>query len=71
MNEFRESLKDQTAKYLPRAEYDIQHQRMIEDIKSLRESRASLEGKASQKSMFIILSISIISLIISIVKMFM
>ena len=50
MNEFREALRDQVATSLPRQEWDITHSRVKEDIQALRESRAALEGKASQAS---------------------
>ena len=49
MNEFRGALKDQTDRSLSRAEYDIHHQRIVEDIRSLRESRSEIQGKASQE----------------------
>jgi hypothetical protein len=61
MNEFRGALKDQASLMMPREEYGIQHQRLVDimelhnkkvedDVRMLRESKATLEGKASQES---------------------
>jgi predicted phage gp36 major capsid-like protein len=46
MNEFRTQLKEQASHFITRIEYD----KMIEDIRELRESRAELSGKASVAS---------------------
>jgi len=89
MNEFRESLRDQTKEFLTRVEYGSQQGaletrflRMDEDIRGLRESRASLEGKASQlqqdvgakassSSLWLSVAIAIFSIVISIIGVFM
>lgn len=70
MNEFRSALKDQAAKYLTKDEFSIQHQRVTDDIRMLRESKATLEGKASQTSVFIAYGLVIISIIISVIAIF-
>ena len=74
MNEFRAQIRDQTATFLPRAEYLNQHtaleQRIMradEDIRGLRESRAELLGKASQNSVFLAYAIAVVGIILSIV----
>ena len=68
MNEFRESLRDQTNRSMSREEYQAAHDRVKEDIQSLRESRAELAGKASQMSVNISLLISILGLVTSLVS---
>lgn len=51
MNEFRASLSDQTRNYYTKSEHDS-YQKLVEtDLRFLRESRAELQGKASQSSM--------------------
>ena len=70
MNEFRETLKDQAAKFVTRSELEILLERINEDVRILRESKAMIEGKASQFSLNVTMSIALCSLIISIVGMF-
>jgi len=67
MNEVRAQLKEQAAQFISRAEYDSKHERLITEIRDLRESRAELQGKASQKSLNITLGVAIISLVIALV----
>lgn len=78
MNEFRAALKDQVAQYVTRAEYDAdkkagsaatmeREERTDADIRMLRESKATLEGKASQKSVTVVLAISIVGVILSVI----
>jgi hypothetical protein len=43
-------VKEETRLLLPRTEYYIEHQRLIEDIRMLREARSELLGKASQSA---------------------
>lgn len=50
MNEFRDALKDQTGKFATRDEVKLVVDRLGEDVRGLRESKANLEGKASQQS---------------------
>ena len=57
MNEFRAQLKDQNAQFVTKEE----HQRILDDIQILRESRAELAGKASQKSVNAALMFSLVS----------
>jgi hypothetical protein len=70
MNEFRSQLKDQAATLLTKNEFDIQHQKVLDDIRVLRDSKATLEGKASQLSANIALGIAVIGVIISIISLF-
>jgi len=70
MNEFRASLKDQQKTFLSRKEFDILHQKVCDDIRMLRESKANLEGKASQLSVFITLIIALLALALSAITIF-
>jgi len=70
MNEFRLQLKDQASTFLSRAEYDINHKAIVEDIRILREYRATLDGKASTTSFYIALALSMAGLILGIVHLF-
>src|ERR1035437_8777045 len=51
MNEFRESLKDQSSLMLTRKEHEAYLQKVEADLRILRESRALIEGKASQANL--------------------
>lgn len=70
MNEFRDSLKDQTAQYITRAEYNLIVAKYDADIRILRESSAELRGKASQQSVNIAYAISVVSIIIGILAVY-
>jgi len=65
INEIRQMAFDQANRFIPRSEYDVKHESLEENIKDLQLTRASLEGKASQKSVSFVLSIAIIGLILS------
>jgi hypothetical protein len=67
MNEFRNQLKDQSNTYFTKGEHEQFAKRIEEDIRSLRESRASLEGKASQNAVNVSYIIAVMALIISVV----
>jgi len=74
MNEFRDSLNDQGATFITRPEYSVQHsnledhlKRVDDDIRTLRESRAELQGKASQSQVNVALLIGVIGIILSLV----
>lgn len=70
MNEFRSQLKEQASRFITREEMQATFKSMSEDIKSLNQSRAVLEGKASQNSVvgaFIFSAIGLLMGIIGIV----
>jgi len=52
LNGYRALLSDQNMKYMSRAEFDIIHSRLEEDVRMLRESKANLEGNASMSSVY-------------------
>lgn len=62
MNEFRATLKDQSEKFITRAEHDV----LAEKIQDLMEYRAELKGKASQTSAMISLIIAVLGLLLSV-----
>lgn len=77
MNEFRDTLTDQAKRLPTREEMDAQFvsvQHQIDAINavliSLRESRAQLEGKASQKSVNFAQIMSAMGLLLAIVSFF-
>ncbi len=70
MNEFRNQLKDQANMYFTKSEHEQFGKRIEDDIRSLRESRATLEGKASQNSVLIAYAIAGFSMVISIFQHF-
>jgi hypothetical protein len=67
MNEFRQALKDANSRFLTRDEYSIMHEKVIDDIKTLRECNAESRGKASQNSVIVAYIIAVVSLIAAIV----
>jgi hypothetical protein len=70
MNEFRSQIKDERIHLMPRSEFAIQHERVLEDIRQLRESKAMLEGKASQSSVTFTMIIAIVGIGISLIALF-
>jgi Flp pilus assembly protein TadD len=64
MNEFRDQLKDQAARFVTREELNP----MQEDLRVLRESKATLEGKASYTSMMVALALSAGALIVGLLN---
>ena len=65
MNEFRSALKDQSSTFISRAEHD----KVLEDIRELRESRAELAGKASQSAVIGSYILAVLGLLVSAVSM--
>ena len=65
MNEFRESLKDQTKNYFTRQEHELYVQSVEKDLRMLRESKATFEGKASERSVVFTMVVAIIGIVLS------
>jgi hypothetical protein len=61
MNEFRDTLKDQAALFVTRRELDP----LQDDIRTLRENAALMQGKASQASMYLAAGSAIAGILIS------
>jgi len=69
MNEFRMQLKDQAATFFPRVEHDIYIKSVDKDIRELRESKALLEGKASQNAVNLSTIIAIVGTLLAIISL--
>lgn len=65
MNEFRTTLKDQAATFIPRLEYDGAMERIKANVAALQKIADVSAGKASQGSMLLALAISVLGLLIS------
>jgi hypothetical protein len=71
MNEFRAALKDQTSTFVPRTEFDSIVDKMQLDIRLLRESKASNDGRVSQQALIIAYIVTGISVALSIASFLM
>jgi chromosome segregation ATPase len=74
MNEFREQMGDQANTFFTRSEHDAyvhsvddRWVKLDENIRDLRESRATEQGKASQTSVLIAYAIGIVGIILSVI----
>ena len=65
MNQFRAQMNRQESTYLTKENYESRHQTLINDINSLKETRAELKGRASQQSVYIAYIIAIIGIVLS------
>jgi len=70
MNEFRGSLRDQQSNFVGRTEAMTRWQGYDEDIRTLRESRAELQGKANQSQVLIAEIIAVVGTVISVITLF-
>ena len=75
MNEFREQIRDERNSYMPRVEHEHIHTLIQEDIRMLREAKATADGKASMGAVYLsyLLGLSgiifgVINLVISLVE---
>jgi len=66
MNEFRETIKDQTSRHVTKDE----HGRLITEVQALAVSAAEVRGKASQQSVIVAYIIAIIGIMVSLVGLF-
>ena len=62
MNEFRGALKDQVAQSVTRQEHEV----LVREIQGLRESRAEMQGKASQLSVMLSYGLGVIGILFSV-----
>ncbi len=69
MNEFRESLKDQSLSFARKSECSLAMERVDSDIRSLRESRSESKGGTDQTKLVILMLISFLGLAISLINL--
>jgi hypothetical protein len=69
MNEFRDSLRDQASRFLPKAEFEASQIRITDEIKILNRSKDILSGKASQNSVILFGIISVTALVVGIMDL--
>ena len=67
MNEFRDTLKDQAAKFITREEMEAKFETIDKQVDDLRMNKATLDGKASQQAVTTALLISLASIILGII----
>ena len=71
MNEFRDQLKDQAAKFITREEVSLMLGPVCDDIRIVRDFMTRQEGKASQSSVLLALAIAVAGLVLGALKFFM
>ena len=69
MNEFRASLKDQASTFVPCTEYNAWKKAIDEDIRSLRDSRSMLAGKAAQSTVTVVALFTVANLVLAILSL--
>ena len=67
MNEFRQTLSDQAGKFPTREELNAYLKSINDDLRMLRESKAQMDGKASQNSVMISLILGVMGLSIGVI----
>ena len=70
MNEFRNTMKDQAARFITREELSLMLDTMSKDIRHLLDAQAKQEGMATQKSVTIAYIISSTAIIIGVLQLF-
>jgi hypothetical protein len=70
MNEFRDTLKDQAGQFLTRAEFDIAHKVLIDDMRECRDFMAKHQGKASQTALLYTAALAMAGLVIGLIEAF-
>lgn len=62
MNEFRDTLRDQASRFVTRDELGLQLKAILTEVESLKLSRAEMQAKASQGSVYLAILISLCGL---------
>ena len=70
MNEFRDQLKDQAARFVTREEMISTLKSIQANVEILLSARATEEGKASQKSLNVTMIIAIAGVLLALFKLF-
>ena len=68
LNEFRQTVNDSQERFMTKAEYYSAHQRICDDLVELQKSANIGKGKASMAGLIFSIVIAVISLLISVVK---
>jgi predicted transcriptional regulator len=61
MNEFRESLRDQSSRFMTRMEYEYAHKGLDEKVRAMELAKATLEGRAATVSVLISVVVSVVT----------
>jgi hypothetical protein len=69
MNEFRDALKDQAGTFVTKEEMAIRVAALVAQVDDLRLSKAFLEGRASQTSVYVAYGLGILSLLIGVASL--
>ena len=67
MNEFRDTLRDQAARFVTREELRAETDKLVIEITANKDWRNKMEGKASAQSVYVAYAISILGLVIGLV----
>jgi len=70
MKEFRNQLKDQSARFLTRDEYVFAHDKVIADIRTLLQAKDILAGKASMSHIYISWLMGVAAILVSILALY-
>ena len=65
MNEFRETLRDQSSRLLSRDEYVADSKNVHNDLMAFRDFMVSMKAVASQRSMYVAVIVAVLSLLTS------
>lgn len=70
MNEFRDTLKDQAAKFVTREELSMTITPIINNLHELQKIADIAQGKASMKAVLFTAAMSIVALLLGIIRIF-
>ena len=70
MNGIYHQMKEQENTFVKKLEFDIQHQRVVEDVKILMSNKDNMAGRASVNSVYFGYAIGIIGIIIALIALF-
>ena len=70
MNEFRNQLKDQAAKFVTRDEVELTIRPVCDDLREVRDFMRRQEGKASQSSVILATILGVAGLLLGLLRMF-
>jgi len=66
MNEIRGTLNDQNNRFITRNEYELAHNKLVDDIRMLREFKATIDGKANMSAVYLSYGFIIINIILTV-----